>query len=120
MTDRPTLPLDIYEEKIAIYRIVRGFLGLVMRDANIDIESLFKFAKETDEVIFLFDPEVSIYIHELYKKAVDLRYTATMIEHHNVIGEERSKYVNQNAELLLWLSEQVEEVRAVFSKHIAL
>jgi hypothetical protein len=120
IADRTILPIDIYKEKIAIYRIVRGFLSLAMRDGNIDIESLFKFAKETDEAIFLFDPEVSIYIHELYKKAVELRYTATMIKHHNVIGKERSKHVNRNAELLLWLSEQVKEVRAIFSKHIAL
>lgn len=59
-------------------------------------------------------------MHELYKKAVELRYTTTMIEHHNIIGDERSKNANRNADLLLWLGEQVKEVREVFSKHISL
>lgn len=64
--NRQVLSIDVYNEKIATYRIVRNFLGLIMRDADIDIESLFKFAKETDEVIFLFDLEVSIYLREIY------------------------------------------------------
>lgn len=120
LTNRQVLSLDVYNEKIAMYRIVRDFLGLIMRNADIDIESLFKFAKETDEVIFLFDPEVSVYLREIYKKAVQLRYTGKMIGNNNIVREERSKYVNENSELLMWFGEQVDDVRHLFTKHIAL
>jgi len=118
--ERKALPIEIYREKIAIYRIVRDFLGLLMREADIDIEPLFKFARETDEALFLFDPEVSEYIHDLYKKAVELRYTAIMFGNHNIVGEQRSKHVDRNGELLLWFGEQFEVTRNMFSRHIAL
>jgi hypothetical protein len=59
--DRPKLAPDVYDRKIAIYRITRGLLVHVLREGTIkDISLVLKFGFDTDEAIFLFDKKLSI------------------------------------------------------------
>jgi hypothetical protein len=50
----PELSIESYDRKIAIYRLVRDFLHAILRDGTVDAAALAKFARETDEALFLF------------------------------------------------------------------
>ncbi len=119
--ERPYLSLEVYEKKIRIYRVVREFLGSVIAEATTTVEALFQFAQETDEALFLFDKEVSEYIRELYKKGVRLRSVNKRLDNPRLpIGEERNQLADEDCELLEWFAEQLEVMRVMFYKYIAL
>lgn len=118
---RPHLSVEIYDRKIQIYRTVREFLGVIFREATVSLNQLFQFARDTDEVIFLFDSELSAYLQNLYQEANRLSYTHERLINQSLpIGEERSKLAEENAELLIWFSNQFEVTREMFYKHISL
>jgi hypothetical protein len=119
--DRSYTSLEIYEKKIRVYRVVRGFLSSIVSEATITPEALFQFAKDTDEALFLFDKELSEYIRELYKKGVRLYSVNKRLDSQKLpIGEERNQLANEDCELVEWFLEQLEVMRVVFYKYIAL
>jgi len=120
-SERTFLSTELYDRKIQAYRTVRKFLGVVFAEGTVTTQQLLSFANDTDEVIFLFDRELAEYLKRLYKKAARLSATDKRLANQYLpIGEERSKLAEENAEILMWLTDQFDVVRDHFYKHIAL
>jgi hypothetical protein len=111
---------EVYDRRIAVYRSIRKFLSLIMTHANVTLEQLREFSQETDEAIFLFDSSVANYIQILYQKAVKLRYTREVLSSSQLsVGEEISSISRESSELLMWFTEQINEVRSLMYKYIS-
>jgi hypothetical protein len=67
------------------------------------------------KALFLFGDAIAEYLAGLYKKAIRLHYVAGVI----ASPEARTReLVDEDAELLLWFSEQYEEARRQFSPYL--
>jgi hypothetical protein len=123
---KPTVPADIQrwaearEQQWA--ELTKDILAdLILADATVTLEQLLQFLLDTDEAIFMFDREVSDYLQTLYKNAAKLYSTNKRLANSNLpIGEARSKLEEENSELLIWFTEQIEIVRNLFYKYIYL
>jgi signal transduction histidine kinase len=67
------LEFDQYERRLRIYERMVTFLRLVLRDFKPEINDLQAFSIDTAEADFLFGPEISQYLSELYHGAWRLR-----------------------------------------------
>lgn len=115
------LDFEVYEKKIEVYRSTRKFIASVLIEGTITAEKLAEFSQNTDEALFLFDKRVADYLQELYKKAVKLYLSNRRISSSLLpIGEERSKLSEENSDLLMWFTEQLEVVRNLFYEYISL
>jgi hypothetical protein len=116
---------EIYDRRITVYRFVRGFLSLILTEGTVTLEQLRDFTRKTDEVIFLFDADISDYIQEIYQKAVKLYSTDKQLSGSRSsssrlpVGEERSKISKENADLLMWLTNQFDVLRRRLYNHIS-
>ncbi|MDZ7757769.1 hypothetical protein [Rhodohalobacter sp.] len=120
-TDRDKLEFNIYQEKIKIYREIRKFLGLIIRDADIEIKEMIEFANKTDEAVFLFDKDISHLITEIYQKANRLRYTNKRLNSKYLnVGPERNKIAEENMKILNWFSKTTKELKSHFYHYLNL
>jgi len=118
---RISLRPDVYDRKIQVYRTVRDFLSLILRDADVTTDNLLTFARDTDEARFIFDKELEEFLRELYKRAVSLHYTNKRLADRQLpVGQERSRLADENAEVLKWFLDQLEVSREHFYKRISL
>jgi len=120
-SDRWLCTLDTYNLKIEMYRIVRDYLKSVIREANVKYQVLFTFVQATDEALFVFDREISDHLMLIYKKSIALNTVNKFLADPSLpIGDRRNKLADNDAELLSWFTDQIDEVRAMFYKHISL
>ncbi|MTI89565.1 MAG: HNH endonuclease [Balneolaceae bacterium] len=119
--ERDKLEFDVYQEKIKIYREIRKFLGLIIRDADIEIKDMIEFANKTDEAVFLFDKDISKLIAEIYHQASQLRYTNKRLNSRYLdVGRERTRIAEENMELLNWFSKTTKELKSHFYPYLSL
>src|SRR5450759_1555324 len=64
------LRLDRYEKRLRIYQEVVKVIGFLMRDANMKLEDLMAFRANTAEAAFLFGPEITKYIEEIFSRGL--------------------------------------------------
>jgi len=120
-TDRQQLSTEVYDRRIQTYRTVRDFLGAIARKGTVTFDELNKFSTDTDEALFIFNRNIADYLRELYKKAVTLHITnKKLTTQYFAAGEDSSKVAEEDAELLVWFSEQFEVARERFYACIAL
>lgn len=105
---------DLYERRLAIYNAVNEFLAAVLANADSTEEERRTFLQKTRESCFLFSADVSEYLTNLYKKAVELHYLNKKLDtiHGGLpVGDERTKVANQSCELSIWFGNQFDVVR---------
>jgi hypothetical protein len=107
--------LEVFDRRIPVYRATLAFLREVIKGTKLDLETLFAFARDTDEALFLFDDALSEYLRELYRRAVQLRATYSMRQEPDHKTADLSK---QWSEAMLWFSEQFDEVRRRFAPYL--
>lgn len=73
--------LERYDRRLRIYEEVRKILSIVVREAQVSYEELFRFYAAVSEADFLFGPEISAYIDEIYKRGVRLEYWNKQYRH---------------------------------------
>lgn len=109
--------LEVFDRRVPVYRSTLEFLREVIKGSNLDLEPIFKFARETDEALFLFDDHLSDYLRQLYRRAVQLHAVYAMSEP----PERRTPELSQEwANAMLWFSEQFEESRRRFAPYLRL
>jgi hypothetical protein len=112
---------EVYDRKIAVYRALRTFLITAVKGATVGLQDLGRFAEDTDEALFLLGPEVSDYLRQVYVKGVRLYYTSNRIRDERLSPQaDYSEVVHENADVLNWLSAQLEACRTVFAKVLLL
>ena len=73
-TNQNKLNLDRYERRLQVYKEVVRFISIGIRDANYDNDELMTFRPKVSEADFLFGEDISKYIDELHKRAVNLSH----------------------------------------------
>jgi hypothetical protein len=115
------LSFEVYEKKIQIYRTTRKFIDSVFAEGTVTVEQLTEFSRNTDEAIFLFDKRVADYLQELYKNAVKLYSSDKKLSSSRPLaGEEISKLAEENSDLFIWFTNQIEIARNLFYNYISL
>lgn len=120
-TNRLKLKFELYGKRLAVYHALMELLSTIVRDADVKLEELMKFNRETNESYFLFGKDIFTYLRQVYLKGVDLHTTNHSLHHEGLpVGEERSRLAAENAELLNWFGDQFDVSREEFSKHLSL
>jgi len=109
--------LEVYDRRVPYYRTTREFVRRLVTEGKVELDQIFKFAADTDEVLFLFDETLAEYLSLLYKKAVRFRTTGRLLTQP---GQDVGALAEEDAELLTWFSEQLEVMRTHFSPFLRL
>jgi uncharacterized ubiquitin-like protein YukD len=112
---------DLYERRLRIYEEVKRLLSIVTRDANISMQDLLKFRIATSEADFLFGSDVTTYIDNLHKHAVDLAMWNSMFR--DSTQEQPPDYdhktvVERKHRELKWITSQYEPSKEMFKKYL--
>ena len=103
---------EMFDRRMKCYRAVRDFLGGIMREGAVSIETLQQFVRGTDEAVFLFNKEFADYLKEIYGKAVELHYVTNRLGRGDLpIGDEREGFAKQEMGLLNFLSGQFQPLK---------
>jgi hypothetical protein len=111
--------LAAYDRRIKAYVAARELLGSIIRNGRVTREEVWKFAADTDDVLFLFDDNTAQFYGELYRHALQLAALESVLEGVPV-GDQRSKWVDQMQELLLWFTAQLGVLRQAVKPHLRL
>lgn len=71
-TNQQKLNLERYDRRLHVYEEIRKILSIILRDAKANTDDLLKFRTSVSEADFLFGPEISEYIDEIYKHGLSL------------------------------------------------
>lgn len=111
------LRLDLFDRRYKVYDATRRFLIAIDSEADFSNTQLFNFTAETSDAIFLFNSDVIDYLELIKNRSIEMR-----LKEKNSIsmqdGNERSRLIEENAELLLWLSEEIKNMKSVFSPYL--
>ena len=116
---------ESYERRLGVYKAVQAFLVDILQAADADHRRIRQFYAEASEAVFLFDSEVQDYIDLLRSKAIEMHKLYEQLYSSSgrtvmSVGEERSKVVDQNTELVNWFGDQLSESKRLFRKHMAI
>lgn len=103
--------LEVHDRRVPFYRITRQFVREIVAEGKVDLSRILKFAADTDEVLFLFDDSLATYLSQIYGKAIRFHFVTKMLERPN---RNMNALMDEDSELLLWFSEQLEEMRRRF------
>jgi hypothetical protein len=109
--------LGFYRPRLAVLRGVRRALGYVARDGMVPGETLSELLRATAEKEFLFGPDLCDYLDGLYRKCVHA-YTLHLKLEDLRVGEQRTRIVNEEHELLAWILEQPVALREKFKPYL--
>lgn len=99
--------LALLERRMRVFDATMAFIALVMRDAQIKTyEPLFGLKAKTAESQWLFGPEISEYIDELFKKGNRLRAIYAARLPGDIM---RPEDIPVDAEINEWFTAQVEK-----------
>lgn len=120
-TNKQKLEMDRYDRRLHVYEEVRKILSIVLRDAKASYEDLLKFRTSVSEADFLFGPDITDYIDEIYKRGVKLAYWSgeyrDSTQAHGE-GYDHDKVVDGMHTELTWLTEQFEPAKQKFKKYL--
>ena len=116
---------ETYERRLAVYKTVQRYLSEVIRDGKTNYDRALEFNSDASEAAFLFDGSVQEKIDEIYKKSVRMVFLHQRMYPADgspglPVGEERSKVVHEESELLEWHANQLVEIRPFFAKKLGL
>jgi hypothetical protein len=118
-TARTTLKLHMYERRVEILRGVLAALGGVFREGRVPGETIPDLLRATSEKDYLLRKDLIEYLDGLYRKAVH-GYTLHLEFNDLADSPERTKLVNEHAEVIRWLTEQPAELRRRFIPYLKL
>jgi hypothetical protein len=120
-TNRTKLILDRYDRRVQVYKEVDKFIRIGIRDSNYDDDELFTFRLKVSEVYFLFGDEVSKYIDELHRRAVNLSHWHKEYRDDSQPkpeGYNHKKVVDEMHKERVWIDAQIEPARNIFKKYL--
>lgn len=117
-TNRDKLRFGLYDKRYAVYSFLKGFISQIIRNGTITPKRIFEYRRKTKESEFLFDKEITAYLEEVFKKTFELhaiheRYSPLPV------GDERSRLVDKEAELLSWFESQISVANDKFNKYLS-
>jgi len=105
-TARNKLKFDLFEKRFAVYEASKSFLDSIASSGKVKDEELFKFLLATRQARWLLDVELANYLKmDIYKKATEIKMYESELEAMPV-GAERSKNVQKQREIKIFLIDQ--------------
>ncbi len=120
-TNQQKLNLDRYVRRLCVYEEVRKILSIIARDANASIEDLLKFRTSVSEADFLFGPEITEYIDEIYEHGLNLgRWNQEYRDYtqEKPDGYDHQRIVDEKHKELKWLVNQFGPAKEKFKKYL--
>lgn len=120
-TNQQKLFLDLYDRRLKVYEEVRQILSIILRDAKASYDDLLKFRRAVSEADFLFGPEISEYIDEIYQHGVNLQYWCGEYRDFTQtkpVGYDHQKVCDGMRAELNWLTQQFEPSKQKFKKYL--
>jgi hypothetical protein len=109
----------VYKLRLPVYYSYRDFLWKIIRDANYEMKDLFEYLDGTHEAPFLYDQEVTDYLQVVKEKAIEFRQKRRQLElKYNLKDEERSRLIDEETELLIWLTKTYDIGLKLFAKYL--
>lgn len=118
--DNQRLKHDLYEKRYAIFSSVMETIALILRDANVDMNTLITFRKSTIEAYFLLDDDISSYLDEIYRKGLMLQTINKTLAGNLPVGDKRNQFADKDHELMTWFASQFDVAKVKFSKYLSL
>ncbi|HYX09249.1 MAG TPA: hypothetical protein VE912_21120 [Bacteroidales bacterium] len=115
---RNRLKHELFDRRYKLYEAARDLIGHSVSRGHPTDEELFDFVLKTRESEFLFDKNVSEYLNEIYNKAVDIQICHAEME--GLVGEEKSKNIDERRELLKFMGKQPQILRDKFASYLKL
>ena len=113
--------IALFDRRNKVFETVMEFLSGIVQKANVTNEELHKLLRESRESYILFKEDISVYINELYKKAIRLQFVRVRLDDEKVPdGEERTKLAQEEYELLGFFEKQFDVTREKFKKYLDL
>ena len=109
-TNRNQFRLALLERRLKVFNSTGELIGIAISRGKVENDDLMKFLFETRENEFLFGPDITAYLHELYSKASDV-YSLE-----DAADEEQRR---QRKEVLKWFSGQGDEAKKKFGVYMA-
>ena len=106
--------LDLFEKRYKVYEASARFLSVILSLATFNDDDLRAFNIGTMDVVFLYPKHIKEYLHEIRRRALAMRLFQTQFTPLPV-GKERSQLVQSNHDELVWLSDQLAKLPAVFA-----
>jgi len=118
-TARERLRLDLYNKRFSVYEALRDLLALIAREARVDLKHIFEFTGKTRDADFLFGAEVTGYIEEVRRRAIDFRYLSDKLGADTLpAGPERDTIVEREHEHLEWFLGQFDIMQSMFRPYL--
>ena len=67
------LKQNLYQKRLDVYLSLRKFLSDIAVNDSTDLGKSFQLLRDTKEAEFLFRPEISTFVDEVYRKAIRFR-----------------------------------------------
>ncbi len=120
-TNQQKVNSELYDRRLRIYEEVREILSIIQQDAKVSIENLLKFRTSVSEADFLFGPEISEYIDEIYNRGLELcRWNDEYRDHTQEypVDYDHALVVRNKHQELNWLREQFVPAKKKFKKYL--
>ena len=114
---REKFKLDLFEKRFSIFSGTRLFLSHILADGKVELKTIFEYRAAIAEASFLFKPDVTDYLEEIYRRAVHMNALAMKLTAVPV-GEERNKLVDEEGGELTWLTDQLPELKVKFGPYL--
>jgi len=115
--NREKFRLDLFEKRFSVFAATRKLLSIVLRETKAEYKDLFEFRASVAEAAFLFDADITNYLDEIDKQFVRLHVTHERLKG-NIGAEERNKIMDENDQVLQWLTDQLTELEKRFSPYL--
>lgn len=120
-TNKIRLQHDLYERRVEVFRGVLQLLSAVLRQGGVVSEDIVNLVRSTSEKEFLFDNDICQYINDIYSKGVELWSIREQLRDSDLIDkQDKSMLLKKQSELLMWLTDQLPQVRKKFSKYLSM
>ena len=116
-TNREKVRLDLFDRRMAIFDALMQLLRIIGRDGTISNEELVRFSADTNNAVFIV-AELSDYLDEIYKHAVDLQYSSNREGEDSVPEGELKELTIKTRDYREWFNQQFKTARTKFSKYL--
>jgi hypothetical protein len=94
-----------------------AFVRTMLKGGVPELPEILKFSADTELALFMFGDAIAEYLTQLFRKALRLHVVASAVARPEALTPEATQ---EEMELLLWFSDQLEETRRRFAPHLLL
>jgi hypothetical protein len=107
---------DRFDRQFAIYEVAQKLVLEVFETSNVSNEGLSAFVRATEKSVFLLDKEITDYLTDMRKRAVNLRSATGKLEQ----GSEEPGLAQERAHLSAWFVDQFDVLIEKFKPALTL